>query len=133
VLGQLKRLARHPAIYGLGGIVSRLLAVLLIPLYTRYLNTGDYGKIETLVAGSVVLSILLRAGISSAFFRFYFDSPEPEARRLVLRTSFWFTMASATAGLVAGSCSRRRSRARSSATPARPISSAPRSWGSGRR
>ena len=31
-------------------------------------------------------------GISSAFFRFYFDSPEPERRRLVLRTSFWFTM-----------------------------------------
>jgi O-antigen/teichoic acid export membrane protein len=102
MLGQLKRLARHSAIYGLGGIVSRLLAVLLIPLYTRYLGTGDYGKIETLVAGSVVLSIVLRAGISSAFFRFYFDSPEPEARRLVLRTSFWFTMASATAGLVAG-------------------------------
>jgi len=102
VLAQLKRLARHSAIYGLGGIVSRLLAVLLIPLYTRYLGTGDYGKIETLVAGSVVLGILLRAGISSAFFRFYFDSPEPEARRVVLRTSFWFTMASATAGLVAG-------------------------------
>jgi O-antigen/teichoic acid export membrane protein len=102
MLGQLKRLARHSAIYGLGGIVSRLLAVLLIPLYTRYLGTGDYGKIETLVAGSVVLGILLRAGISSAFFRFYFDSPEPEARRLVLRTSFWFTMASATVGLAAG-------------------------------
>jgi O-antigen/teichoic acid export membrane protein len=102
VLGQLKRLAKHSAIYGLGGIVSRLLAVLLIPLYTRFLGTGDYGKIETLVAGSVVLGILLRAGISSAFFRFYFDSAEPEARRLVLRTSFWFTMVSATVGLAAG-------------------------------
>jgi O-antigen/teichoic acid export membrane protein len=44
----------------------------------------------------------LRFGISSAFFRFYFDSPEPEQRRLVLRTSFWFTMAMATAGLVLG-------------------------------
>ena len=41
-------------------------------------------------------------GIHAAFFRFYFDSPEPEHRRLVLRTSFWFTMAMATAGLVAG-------------------------------
>jgi O-antigen/teichoic acid export membrane protein len=44
----------------------------------------------------------LRFGISSAFFRFYFDSPEREQRRLVLRTSFWFTMAMATAGLVLG-------------------------------
>ncbi len=99
---QLKRLVRHSAIYGLGGVVSRVLAVLLLPLYTSYLSTDDYGAIETLVAGSVVLTILLRAGISSAFFRFYFDSPDPEGRRLVLRTSFWFTMTTATAGLVAG-------------------------------
>jgi O-antigen/teichoic acid export membrane protein len=99
---QIGRLARHSAIYGLGGLVSRVLAVLLLPLYTAYLTTADYGKIETLVAGTTVLAILLRAGISSAFFRFYFDSPDPEARRLVLRTSFWFTMTTATAGLVAG-------------------------------
>jgi O-antigen/teichoic acid export membrane protein len=99
---QIGRLARHSAIYGLGGIVSRLLAVFLLPLYTHYLTTSDYGKIETLVAGTAVLTIVLRAGISSAFFRFYFDSPEREARRRVLRTSFWFTMSTATAGLLAG-------------------------------
>jgi O-antigen/teichoic acid export membrane protein len=99
---QLKRLARHSAIYGLGGLVSRILAVLLIPLYTRYLSKADYGAIETLVALTTVLVIVLRAGVSSAFFRFYFDSGDPESRTLVVRTSFWFTMASATFGLVAG-------------------------------
>jgi O-antigen/teichoic acid export membrane protein len=99
---QIGRLAKHSAVYGLGGVVSRLLAVLLLPLYTAYLTTSDYGKIETLVAGTAVLTIVLRGGISSAFFRFYFDSPEPEARRTVLRTSFWFTMTTATAGLIAG-------------------------------
>lgn len=99
---QIKRLAKHSAIYGLGGVVSRILAVLLLPLYTRYLTPGDYGAIETLVAGSAVLVTILRAGISSAFFRFYFDSDEESHRALVVRTSFWFTMTSATAGLVAG-------------------------------
>src|SRR5437868_13337955 len=98
--GQIKRLAPHSAIYGLGGLVSRILAVLLLPLYTSYLTTADYGKIETLVAASTVLVIVLRLGISSAFFRFYFDSTDAEHRVLVVRTSFWFTMASATAGLV---------------------------------
>src|ERR671938_2151410 len=99
---QLKRLAKHSAIYGLGGLVSRLLAVLLLPLYTSYLSTADYGKIETLIAATTVLVIVLRLGISSAFFRFYFDSPDPKRRVLVVRTSFWFTMTSATAGLAAG-------------------------------
>ena len=100
--GQLKRLGKHSAIYGLGGLVSRILAVLLLPLYTRYLSPSDYGKVETLIALTTVIGIVLRMGIHSAFFRFYFDSDDPAARRLVLRTSFWFTMGMATAGLVAG-------------------------------
>jgi O-antigen/teichoic acid export membrane protein len=99
---QLKRLAKHSAIYGLGGLVSRILAVLLLPLYTRYLSPSDYGKVETLIALTTVAGIVLRMGLHSAFFRFYFDSAEPAHRRLVLRTSFWFTMATATAGLLAG-------------------------------
>lgn len=100
--GQLKRLGRHSVIYGLGGLVSRILAVFLLPLYTRYLTPSDYGEVETLIALTTVLGILLQLGIGSAFFRFYFDSHDPAARRLVLRTSFWFTMGMATLGLLLG-------------------------------
>jgi hypothetical protein len=32
---QLRRLGRHSAIYGIGGLVSRVIAVILLPLYTR--------------------------------------------------------------------------------------------------
>jgi O-antigen/teichoic acid export membrane protein len=99
---QLRRLGRHSAIYGLGGIVSRVIAVFLLPVYTRFLEPHDFGAVGVLVALSAVLVTILRAGISSAFFRFTFDSTDPARRLLVLRTSFWFTMASATAGLVAG-------------------------------
>src|ERR1044072_5046195 len=98
----MKRLGRHSAVYGLGGIVSRVLAVFLLPLYTRFLDTEDLGAVGLIVALSAVLVTILRAGISSAFFRFYFASRDPAQRRLVVRTSFGFTMASATAGLVAG-------------------------------
>jgi O-antigen/teichoic acid export membrane protein len=99
---QLRRLGKHSAIYGLGGLVQRILAVLLLPVYTRYLTPSDYGTVETLVALTTVLVITLRLGISQAFFRFYFDSPDPGDRRRVLRTSFWFTMGMATLGLVLG-------------------------------
>ena len=99
---QLRRLGRHSAIYGLGGIVSRVLAVFLLPLYTAYLDPTDLGKVGVLLALNAVLVTVLRGGISSAFFRFYFDSKDPVRRVVVLRTSFWFTIAMATAGLVAG-------------------------------
>ena len=35
---QLVGLARHSAIYGVGGPIARILAVVLLPLYTRYLT-----------------------------------------------------------------------------------------------
>lgn len=102
VLSQLKRLARHSAIYGLGGVVSRVIAVVLLPLYTAYLEPSDLGAVGVLIALSAILVTILRGGVSSAFFRFYFDSKEASRRLLVLRTSFWFTMASATVGLALG-------------------------------
>jgi O-antigen/teichoic acid export membrane protein/glycosyltransferase involved in cell wall biosynthesis len=99
---QLRRLGGQSVIYGLGGLVSRVLAVILLPLYTHYLTPADYGRVETLVALTTVLIILLRGGIQTAFFRFWFDADDEESHRRVLRTSFWFTMGASTAGLVAG-------------------------------
>jgi O-antigen/teichoic acid export membrane protein len=99
---RLRQLVGQSAVYGLGGLVSRVLAVLLLPLYTAYLEPADLGAVGVLIALNAVLVTILRGGVSSAFFRFWFDSPEPERRRTVLRTSFWFTMGMATFGLVAG-------------------------------
>lgn len=100
-LGQeLARLGRHSVIYGLGGLVSRILAVVLLPLYTSYLSPGSFGRVETLTAASAVAVIVLRMGVSTAFFRFYFDHKDPARRLVVVRTSFWFTMTMATVGLV---------------------------------
>jgi O-antigen/teichoic acid export membrane protein len=49
-----------------------------------------------------VLAIALQMGIASAFFRFYFDAKETAEKLTVVRTSFWFTMAMSTVGLVLG-------------------------------
>ena len=99
---ELKRLASQSAIYGLGGIISRLIAIFLLPVYTVYLGTSGFGQIETVLALTSVLVIVLRLGITSAFFRFYFDSEDQERRTLIVRTSFWFTMGMATLGLAIG-------------------------------
>ncbi|HEY8030060.1 MAG TPA: oligosaccharide flippase family protein [Gaiellaceae bacterium] len=99
---ELKRLGRHSAIYGLGGLVSRILATLLLPLYTHYLPPNSYGQVETITALTAVLAIVLQLGISSAFFRFYFDAKERVEKLTVVRTSFWFTMAMSTLGLAIG-------------------------------
>jgi O-antigen/teichoic acid export membrane protein len=86
---ELRRLARHSAVYGLGGLVSRILATVLLPLYTHYLPTSAYGRVETITAATAVLAIVLQMGIATAFFRFYFDVAKPDERLTVIRTSLW--------------------------------------------
>ncbi len=99
---QLGRLAKHSAIYGLGAVVSRLIGVFLLPIVTRYLTRAELGAVDTLIALSIVLVIVFRAGISMAFFRYYFDAEDDAGRTRVVRTSFWYTMAAATTALVLG-------------------------------
>jgi O-antigen/teichoic acid export membrane protein len=102
VAPHIARLARHSALYGVGDFVARFLGIFLLPLYTAYLTPADYGQIEILVAGSAVLLVVLRRGVSEGFFRFYFDAADAARRTTVVRTTFWFTMASATVALVLG-------------------------------
>src|SRR3954468_22775130 len=99
---QMRRLARHSAVYGIGGLVSRILATILLPLYTHYLPPGAFGQVEIVTAVTAVLAIVLQMGIASAFFRFYFDEKEAAGKLTVVRTSFWFTMGMATLGLAIG-------------------------------
>src|SRR3569623_220132 len=99
---QLRRLGRHSALYGLGGLVSRVLAAIHLPHNPHYLPPDAYGRVEIVTAATAVRAIVLQMGIASAFFRFYFDAKEPPEKLTVVRTSFWFTMAMATVGLVLG-------------------------------
>jgi O-antigen/teichoic acid export membrane protein len=99
---QIGRLAKQSLVYGIGGIISRVVAIFLLPIYTSFLVPGSYGVVALLLAAEAVMVILLRAGIQNAFFRFYYLTSDPIKRRTVIRTSFWYTMIAATVGLVLG-------------------------------
>lgn len=97
---QLRGLTRDSFIYGIGGLVSRFLAVLMLPLYTSYVSPGDYGRIEILMAAMAVAVTLLRGGANFGFIRFYFLEQDPGYRQRLVRTVFWAQMAYSTFGLV---------------------------------
>ena len=93
---QLLELSRHSAIYGIGGLMSRFLAVLMLPLYTSYVSTGDYGRIEILMSLMAVVVVLVRGGANFGFIRFYFLDKDPEYQRRLVRTVFWAQMTYST-------------------------------------
>jgi O-antigen/teichoic acid export membrane protein len=93
-------LSRHSLIYGVGGLTSRFLAILMLPLYTSYVSVGDYGRIELLMTVMAVAVVVIRGGANFGFIRFYFLDKEPEYRRRLVRTVFWAQMGYSTLALV---------------------------------
>src|SRR3954462_11234402 len=84
--GYLRRLATTGAAYTAESIFSKLIAVALLPLYTRYLTKADYGAAEVVFAAVGSVSILVRLGLIEALLRFYYKDDEDPAR--VVSTSF---------------------------------------------
>jgi O-antigen/teichoic acid export membrane protein len=77
--GYLRRLATTGAAYTAASIVSKVIAVALLPLYTRYLTKEDYGFAEVLFAAVVFASIVVRLGLLEAILRFYYREDEDPA------------------------------------------------------
>jgi O-antigen/teichoic acid export membrane protein len=86
VSGYLRRLATTGAAYTAASIFSKLIAVALLPLYTRYLTKADYGAAEVMFAAVVSASIVVRLGLIEALLRFYYKDDEDPAA--VVKSTF---------------------------------------------
>ncbi len=99
--GYLRRLATTGAAYTAASILSKVIAVALLPLYTRYLTPVDYGAAEVMFAAVVSISIIVRLGLIEAVLRFYYrDDEDPD--RVVAGTFaglFWFSTVGALIAL----------------------------------
>lgn len=84
---EVSRFFRHSAIYAIGNAMNRVGAFLLLPLYTRYLSSGQYGTLEIFYAISAVVSGVLSVGIAHATLRFYFDYKEDRDRHALVSTN----------------------------------------------
>jgi O-antigen/teichoic acid export membrane protein len=83
-----RRMFRHGATYGLGSLANRLAGFVLLPLYTRVIPPDELGILWVMVATGGFLGAVLNMGMSSAIFRFYFDSTDEDHRRRVVTSAF---------------------------------------------
>jgi O-antigen/teichoic acid export membrane protein len=99
--GYLRRLATTGAAYTAASILSKVIAVALLPLYTRYLTKEDYGFAEVLFAAVVFASIVVRLGLLEAILRFYYreDENPDEVVASTFAGLFWFSTIGALVAL----------------------------------
>ncbi|HEY3727835.1 MAG TPA: lipopolysaccharide biosynthesis protein [Solirubrobacteraceae bacterium] len=92
----LKRLVSSLAAYQVADVVSKLIAVLLLPVYTRYINPAGYGVVELLANGVIFVSIVVRFGMIEAFLRYYFIDQDPARRDALVRRTAAFLLVATT-------------------------------------
>ena len=77
----LRRLLTTGAAYQVADVVSKVIALTLLPVYTRELTRADYGTAELLLTTIILASIVLRLGLGEAFVRLHYLDADPERRR----------------------------------------------------
>jgi len=91
MLSILKRLIKGSFTYGVGSLSQKVIGFLLIPVYTRFLTTSDYGIVAVASSVSSILGILLGMGLRGAVVRHYYDYVDSQEEvREYLGTVFLF-------------------------------------------
>jgi O-antigen/teichoic acid export membrane protein len=89
--------------YGLGVAITRLAALFLLPLYTRYLAPADYGALDTLITLTSLLSpLLLFGGVDMGVQILYFQLPDKERQDDLIISAVFFVAGFAAICVIGG-------------------------------
>jgi len=92
MLKHLKQLVSDSLIYGLSGIVGKMIGIFLIPLYTRLFLPKDYGIINLINTSFFLISLLVVCGLDSSVARWFYDSKEEEDHKKTFAAYIWFQL-----------------------------------------
>lgn len=90
MLSKLKNTLKHSAIYSFGNLSVKAISFLLLPLYTSYLTTEQYGILAILaITGQFLLTIFLFS-LSNAIMRWWVEYKDEYERKKIVFTAFSF-------------------------------------------
>lgn len=87
-----KTLGRDAFIYGLSTLLTRGQQIVLIPIYTRFLGTAEYGAVEAMAIFGALVNLTVALEISQGVARYLADAPDLAARRRYAFTALLFSL-----------------------------------------
>ena len=90
MLTRIKATLKHTAIYSLGNIATKLIGIVLLPLYTKHITVSEYGILGILEITIMILTQVLILGQSQALLRFHDLEGYKAKRKSTLFTIFIF-------------------------------------------
>lgn len=84
----LKSFSKDTVYYGIGNAIKKFISFLLLPLYTRVLTPSDYGVLDTLGTGVLILTILFGLRVTDGGSRYYYETEDSKEKGTILFTVF---------------------------------------------
>jgi len=89
-----KRIGKDTGLYSIDPIIAKLIGILLVPVYTAYLSTSDFGMVSYVLAiGSFCLPFITM-GMNSTFWMYYKGSQEDNKGEAIYVTNMISTLIS---------------------------------------
>lgn len=88
----LKRILKESSIYSLSGVLTSVLGLLLVPLYTRVFTPADYGVIDMLAIVTTLANLTVALEVKQAIGRFTLDTDDITVRKEYSSTALLFTI-----------------------------------------
>lgn len=79
-----KRLFKNTGIYFIGNFGSKILNIILVPVYMIYLNSDSFGTVDLLLLLSSMIALFVTLDMTDAVYRFMFDAQTNEQRCIVI-------------------------------------------------
>ena len=93
-MNKLKLFLENFLVYGIGGIISKIIPLIMVPIITRIMPNSDYYGISDL-SNTVVQfgSAIAVMGMYDAMYRMFFEKDEENYKKSVCSTAMVFTFA----------------------------------------
>lgn len=89
----LGRFLRDSAFYSVSAALSRGVAIILVPLYTRFLHPAEYGALDLLMVFATLANYLVALEISQGVARVYAEAKTVEDKQACVSSALWFATA----------------------------------------
>ncbi|MGH1366140.1 MAG: oligosaccharide flippase family protein [Calditrichia bacterium] len=88
----LKEFLKNSGIYSVSNLLSRGIAFILVPFYTRVLTPADYGIIDFIAVIAMIAGTVFPLEITQAVGRLFPDAKEPAKRQIIASNALYFSV-----------------------------------------
>lgn len=86
--GYIGRLGKNSMIYGVGNMLTKMLALLILPFLTAYINPEEYGIISMFTTFSTFVQPVFQLGLSAGITPVYFEQKKESDKNRVIFFAF---------------------------------------------